>query len=226
VTSFSGHAPALIGPVSFSLHDEIDGTALNDLDADAASGGQSYSAEGDEEDVELGPVHYITSCRTAYNEEPGVFEGQAIMNSTASAQVCTSMRSNASGPLPDRSFTDFSFTTGAGDVSYYGEDFEKYDPGPNGDPEHVYTFSFNGETHYAFGTLVFGKNYSFALSISGPGMTKTASGTMHLPDPHVVITSQPYSCQDSIDPFWISHTCHSENSTLSIIQATASGGPD
>jgi hypothetical protein len=220
-----GHVPAMSGPITFSLHDEIDGTPLNRVEFDP-NPDMHVTAEGTEEDPVLGTVHYQTSCTTSFQLVPAVFEGQDVLISPAWLTVCTWLRSGPSGPLPDRSFTDFNYSTSAGDVSYYGEDWQQYEPGPNDTGSSGYTFSFNGETAYTYGTLAFGNAYRFTLSISGSELTKTASGTIHLSAPNVIVVSQPYGCDDFSDPTFFTHFCWSANYTQTLIQGSASGTPD
>lgn len=219
-----GNVPAMGWPLAFSVQDEMDGTQLEFLAGDAAT--PSWTEEGFEEDPVLGQVHVQRTCATAFNLKPITFEGQDVMTSSAFMTVCTSLRDASSVPLPDRSFTDFNYGTSAGDVSYYGEHFETYDPGPNQDPSYGYYFSFNGDTDYSYGTLVFGKNYKFTVIISGAEVTRTASGTIQLGDPFVNNVARSYSCDDAGDETFFYHSCFSGNYTQTTLSAVAEGVPN
>jgi hypothetical protein len=208
-----GSAPVMAGPITFSFHDEIDGTLLNLVEFDPITD-IPVVREGD-----VNSLHFLTSCITAQRTEPITIDGQQLLALLASVQVCTSLITGPGGPVSDFSSTGFTYNTSAGDVSYYGERWQKYDDGLGGGS----TFSFNGETAFNSGTVAFGKEYSFVLSISGSELTRTASGTIHLSAPEVITASFPYECQDTIDPSYFSHSCSSSNYTQTRIEGTGSG---
>jgi hypothetical protein len=121
--------------------------------------------------------------------------------------------------LPDISSTDVTYIANAGDVSYYAEHWEKDDDGMGGGT----TFTFNGETASKYGKVLFGKDYSFAISLFGSDETKTASGTIHLSAPNTTTLSSPYTCIDFSDPSFFGffqHQCSSANITQTLIEGT------
>jgi hypothetical protein len=218
-----GNVGAMAGPLTFSFQDEIDGKLLNRVQSGELIE-NSFSLEGSYEDPDVGTVNYRTACTRSYSLVPAVFEGQEIFVSPANFTICTWLRSGPSGPLPHQSFTDFNYSTSAGDVSFYGESYQNYD---DGTPETTYdnTFSFNGETAYAYGTLAFGRDYSFRLTISGSEESRTAYGTIHLPPPTEVVVSQPFGCQEQNDPDFFSSYCSSGDYRQSYTSGIASGTP-
>ena len=218
-----GNVGAIAGPLTFSFQDEIDGQVLNRVELGEAPQ-VTYRLEGTYEDPDVGTVTYRTACNGWYSLVPAVFEGQEIFVSPANFTICTWLRSGPSGPLPHQSFTDFNYTTSAGDVSYYGENYQNYDGGSL-DSTYDYTFSFNGETAYAYGTLAFGRDYSFRLTISGSEQSRTASGTIHLPPPTEIVVSHPFECFDHGDPDFFSHSCFSGDYRQTITSGIASGTP-
>jgi hypothetical protein len=224
--TWAAHAVGRIGPtngpLTFSFHDEIDGTLLNQAEFDPITD-IPVSYEVTFEDPVFGTVHEQATCTTGNRAVPAIIEGREVFALAFYLLVCTYVRTGPSVP-PDQSFTEFNYNTYAGDVSYYAEHWENYH---DGTPENQngFSFSFNGETNYAVGTLVFGSNYKFALSVSGSDVTKTASGTIQLPAPNTVTFSIPYGCQDSSDPSFFIHSCGSADYTVTLIEGRASGSP-
>jgi len=225
VASVGGNVPAMNGALTYSFHDEMDGTALNDLEFNPETD-LPWTYESSYEDPVIGTVQAHTTCTQTYKLVPGVFEGRDIMNSPAWITVCTSFRTGPAGPLPDQSFTDFNFSSGAADVSYYGETYQSYTPGPFEDQEAGYTYTFNGETNYTYGPLVFGNDYSFNVTITGSDGTRTAFGTIHLPPSHVEVVSSQLACYDQGDDTFFSHVCVANNYSVTVVQAQASGTPN
>jgi hypothetical protein len=225
--TWAAHAVARIGPVNgpltFSFHDEIDGTLLNQAEFDPITD-IPVSYQVTYEDPVFGTVHEQATCTTGNRAVPAIIEGREVFVSTFHLLVCTYVRTGPSVP-PDQSFTEVFYHTYAGDVSYYAEHWENYH---DGTPENQngFSFSFNGETNYALGTLVFGSNYKFAMSVSGSDATKMASGTIHLPAPNTATFSYPYGCQDFSDPVFFIHSCSSANYTVTLIDVRASGSPE
>ncbi len=64
-----GNVPAMTGPFTFSIHDEIDGTELMNLVSDPATDG-TFADEGYEDDPDLGQVHFQRNCAQTFRLEP------------------------------------------------------------------------------------------------------------------------------------------------------------
>lgn len=222
-SNVEGHIPAMTGPLTFTLHDEIGGQTLTDFAFDPATA-TTFPFAGTYEDPAIGTVTFSGSCTDSYRLEPIVFEGVPQDASPAHMRICTTLRSGPSGPLPDISLTDFQYGTSAGDVSYYAEDYQKYDDGiPNGGFD--YEFSFNGDVIYTYGNLIFGNDYSFVVRISGPIQTRTASGTIYTTT-YVNQVSFPYECGDVNDPPFVGRFCFAADYTQTNTFGTATGTPD
>jgi hypothetical protein len=220
-SNVSGNVPLMTGPLTFSFHDEIDGQPLTDFQFDPATA-THVEFTGTYEDPDFGTVTQHIDCVDEQRLEQLVFEGVTVVVSPAFVRVCSQVHSNASGPIPDRSFTDFQYGTNAGDVSYYTEDFQQYDdPNPNLDNTH----SFNGDVNYTYGNLKFGNDYSFVFRMTGADQTKFASGTIHATTFHNVF-SQPYHCDDFDIGFYTGRQCSSADYRQTITSESASGVPD
>lgn len=217
----SGNVPLMTGPLTFTLHDEIDGQVLTDYQFDPAVS-LPLVFDGTYEDPNYGTVTQHAECMDQARLEPIVFEGITADASVAFVRICSQIFTIASGTL--RAFTDFQYATNAGDVSYYTEDYRQYDDGdPNTNFD--YTFSFNGDVEYAFGNLIFGRDYSFVFTITGANETKTARGTVHTTDVGFV-ASQPYTCEDFDNGFYTGRFCSSGDYRQSGTAGNAYGYPD
>jgi hypothetical protein len=218
----SGQVGLMTGPLAVSFRDEIDGNPLTLAAFDPIDIATQF--EGTQEDPALGSVHFQTGCIDEYVLITTVFEGREIVASPIWVTLCKWELSGASGPLPDHSFTTFFYNAGAGDVSYYAEQYRKYEDGtPDGLGD--FTFSFNGDVQYSFGNIVFGNDYSFVFKISGSDQSKTASGTIHTTTFDAVV-SQPYRCDDSLEGVWVVHTCSAADFRQTVTSGTGSGTPD
>lgn len=217
----SGHLPLMTGPLTFAFRDEVDGQLLTDFQFDPATGfnidyTQTY------EDPDFGTVSQHVQCMYDMRLVSVVLDGVAVDVSPAFVHVCSQTHTSASGPIPERAFTDFQYGTNAGDVSYYTENFQHVDdPNPNLDNTH----SFNGDVEYMYGNLKFGNDYSFVFKITGADGTKTASGTIHATTFHLVI-SFPYTCDDYDDGTFAGHECASGDYSYTIVSGADSGEPD
>lgn len=223
--SRSAHVTGRVGvmepPFTFSFQDEIDGKLLNHENFDPITDQHSVY-EGTYEDPDYGTVHYKASCTLAYRVVPIVFEGQTIDGWKSQVLICTWLRDGPSGPLPEVSFTEFDYITGAADVSYYAEDsYSCVNCTETGDA----SYSFIGDVEYAYGTLLFGTDYSFMLKITGSDQSKTASGTIHLTT-NDFVTTVPYSCRDTNDGIYFEHACFAGDYTQTVTQGIATGTPD
>jgi hypothetical protein len=217
----SGQVAFMTGPLTFSLHDEIDGQTLTDFQFDPATATQVVDQTGVFEDPDFGSVTFHFECVDEQRLEQIVFEGVTITVSPANVRMCSQLQRSASGPIPERSWTYFQYGTNAGDVSYYTEDFQQYDdPNPNLDNTH----SFNGDVNYTYGNLKFGTDYSFVLRMAGPDQTKFASGTIHARTFTNVI-SLPYFCEDFDVDFYTGRQCFSGEYRQTATGESASGVP-
>jgi hypothetical protein len=220
-SNVSGNVPVMTGPLTFSFHDEIDGQPLTDFQFDPATA-THFGSTGTFEDPDFGTVTFHFDCVDEQRLEQIVFEGVTVTVSPAFVRVCSQLQSNASGPIPDRSFTDFQYGTNAGDVSYYTEDFQQIDdPDPNFDNTH----SFNGDVNYTYGNLKFGNDYSFVFRIAGADQTKFAKGTIHATT-FTNVVSYPYRCDDFDVGFYTGRDCSSGEYTQTTTSESASGVPD
>lgn len=218
----SGTVGLMQGALAISFRDEIDGNPLAQADFDPLEIPTTF--EGTQEDPALGSVHFQTGCTEQYVLVSSVFEGKEMTFSPLYVELCKWALSGPSGPLPDHSFMNFFYNATAGDVSYYAEQYRKYD---DGTPEGLgdFTFSFNGDVQYSFGNVVFGNEYSFMVKISGSGQSKTASGTIHTTTSDNVV-SQPYGCEDIMDGIWAVHSCSAADYRQTVTSGTALGTPD
>ena len=220
-SNIGGHLPLMNGPLTFALHDEIDGQVLTDYQFDPATALRQQFTNS-YEDPDLGTVDIHFDCFDQFRLESVVFEGVTVQVSPAFVRVCSQVQTTASGPIPDRSFTDFQYGTNAGDVSYYTEDFQQVDsPDPNFDNTHF----FNGDVEYAYGNRVFGNDYSFIFKIFGPDQTKIASGTIHATT-FVNVISFPYRCEDYDVGTFYGRDCQSGDYTVTTTAGNAEGVPD
>ena len=217
----SGQVGLMTGPLAVSFRDEIDGNPVTQAAFDPIEIPTQF--EGNQEDPALGSVHFQTGCIDEYVLITMVFEGREITASPIWVQLCKWALSGAAGPLPDHSFTSFFYNSSAGDVSYYAEQYRKYD---DGTPEGLgdFTFSFNGDVQFAYGNVVFGTDYSFMFKIAGSDQSKTASGTIHTTTYDDVV-SQPYRCDDFVDAGWIVHSCSTAEYRQTITSGIGSGTP-
>jgi hypothetical protein len=212
----------MTGPLTVSLHDEIDGQQLTDFQFDPATATQVVDNTGTFEDPDFGTVTFHFECVDDQRLEQIVFEGVTVTVSPAFVRVCSQEQRNASGLIPERSWTYFQYGTNAGDVSYYTENFQQYDdPNPNLDNTH----SFNGDVNYTYGNLKFGNDYSFVFRMAGPDQTKFASGTIHATT-FTNVVSQPYFCEDFDVGFYTGRQCFSGEYRMTNTSESASGVPD
>jgi hypothetical protein len=221
--NIGGTVPGLTGPLTFALHDEIDGQPLTDFQFDPATA-TSLEFGGTYEDPDFGTVTYHGNCTDQQRLEQVVYEGVTVNVSPAFVRMCSQVHSNAAGPIPSLTRTDFNYGTNAGDVSYYTEDYQKYDdndPNANND----YTYSFNGDVDYSYGNLTFGTDYSFVFKLSGPDQTKWASGTIHATTFQNVV-SQQYSCEDFDIEIFTGRQCSSGEYRQTTTSGNAQGVPD
>lgn len=221
--NIGGSVALMTGPLTFSLHDEIDGQLLTDFQFDPATA-TSFEFGGTYEDPDFGTVTFHGDCTDQQRLEQVVYEGVTVNVSPAFVRICSQEHSNAAGPIPGLTRTDFNYGTNAGDVSYYTEDYQKYDdndPNANND----YTYSFNGDVDYAYGNLTFGSDYSFIFKLSGPDQTKWASGTIHATT-FTNVVSQPYSCEDFDIGIFIGRQCSSGEYRQTTTGGNAQGVPD
>jgi hypothetical protein len=219
----SGRVGVMEPPFTFSFQDEIDGKLLNRMEFDPTT--DQYSTyEGTYEDPDFGTVHYLARCTLAFKIVPIVWEGQTIDAWQSQILICTWLRDGPSGPLPQQSYTEFTFDTSAGDVSYYAEDSWACD-GCVETGVHS-SYSFNGDVEFTYGTVVFGTDYSFMLNISGSDQSKTASGTIHTTTESFVNTI-PYSCRDEVvDGIFFQNACFAGDYRQTVTSGLASGTPD
>ena len=209
-------------PLTFSLRDKIDGQLLTDFPFDESSATRfefTYTFE----DPNLGTVTQHGDCVNAYQLQDIVYEGVSATVSPAYVQVCSETFSDASGAVTG-SFTRLQYGTSAGDVSYYTQDYQKYD---DGDPNtnYDYEYSFNGDVDYTYGSVIFGSEYSFAFTLSGPDGTKYGSGTIPTTTFHNVF-SWPYSCEDFDAGPFTGRSCSSADYRQTSTSGVAFGNPD
>ncbi|HJQ09619.1 MAG TPA: hypothetical protein VJ840_01185, partial [Gemmatimonadaceae bacterium] len=176
------------------------------------------------EDPDLGTLNQSGECVDGYHIEQVVYEGVLVDVAPAHVRVCSQIWRDASGAIIDRTHTDFQYGTSAGDVSYYTEDYQKYD---DNDPNtnYDYEYSFNGDVDYTYGNLTFGSVYSFVFTVSGPDGTKTAVGTIPTTTFHNVF-SWPYTCDDFDAGPFTGHSCSSADYRQTATTGVAYGNPD
>lgn len=220
--NIGGTVPAMTSPVSFSLHDEIDGQLLTDFQFDAATA-TSFEFGGTYEDPDFGTITYHGECTDQARLEQIVYEGVAVNVSPAFVRICSQVQSNGSGPIPGLSRTDFNYGTNAGDVSYYTEDYQNFDDNDPNTPDQ--TYSFNGDVNYTYGNLTFGNNYSFVFRLSGAEQTQwTSSGTINATSFQNIV-SMPYHCDDFDAGFYTGRECQSGEYRQTTIGGNAQGVP-
>lgn len=220
--NIGGSIPRMTGPLTFSLHDEIDGKLLTDFPYDPASA-TSFQFGGTYEDPDLGTVTVSGECMDQQRLVQIVYEGVAVNVSPAFVRICSQTQSNAAGVIPERSTTDFNYGTNAGDVSYYTEDYRKFDDGP--DFNNDYEYSFNGDVDYTYGNLTFGTDYSFVFTMFGANETKIASGAIHNTTFQNIV-SDPYRCDDFDIGIFFGRQCQSGEYRQTTTSGNAQGIPD
>jgi hypothetical protein len=220
--NIGGSVPRMTGPLTFSLHDEIDGHVLTDFQFDPATA-TSLEFAGTYEDPDFGTVTLSGECMDQQRLVQVVYEGVTVNVSPAFTRICSQTQSNAAGVIPERSTTDFNYGTNAGDVSYYTEDYQKFDDGP--DFNNDYEYSFNGDVDYTYGNLTFGNDYSFVYIIFGANDTKISSGTIHATTFQNIV-SDPYRCDDFDIGIFVGRQCQSGEYRQTITGGNASGTPN
>lgn len=194
--------PEYLGrPLDFSLSTAMDGQTLVQVSLDPVND-FLFDTDFPVTFPEYGIVTLHIECRAADRTTPIVVEGQVAYASLAQAIVCTQGADGDNIP-PGVIRTLVSFATGAGDVSYYSEQYETY---TYGDGSGGYTYSFVGETNYTYGTLLFGNEWSFHMEVSGPLGTRVATGSLAISSEEVFI-DQPYICFDNNGEGWTQNYC-------------------
>ncbi|HJQ53650.1 MAG TPA: hypothetical protein VJ825_07385 [Gemmatimonadaceae bacterium] len=221
-TGVEAYVAYMAPPLIFSLRDRIDGQLLTDFQFDESSANR-FEFTSTFEDPNLGAVTQHGDCVYAYKLQDIIYEGVSATVSPAYVQVCSDTFRDATGAITG-SFTRFQYGTSAGDVSYYTEDYQKYD---DGDPNtnYDYEYSFNGDVDYTYGSVIFGNDYSFVFTLSGPDGTRTGSGTIPTTTYHNVF-SWPYSCEDFDVGSFTGRTCSSADYRQTSTSGVAYGNPD
>jgi hypothetical protein len=216
-TGVNGQAQGSVGtPFTFQFSDRVDGTVLDDFAFDPAQDNQ-YSFDYTWVDASGATVQEQGGCATLYRSVPVMVNGQAAFASVASASVCAITYTGGSSYPAS---TAFGLATSAGDVSYYSRGYSHV---VNSSGE--YTYSYNQDVAYTYGTLAFGGEYSFRVEVAGPNGTKRAAGTMQVTSSPISY-SQPYACYDWSDSFYTQHSCNGYEWAYTWYTGFGSGTPD
>jgi hypothetical protein len=197
-----GELPEYVGrPLNFSMSTAMDGQPLAEAALDPLN---DYSSTTDfsYNDAQYGVVTLHIECRQANRLTPITIEGQLGYAWLAQVTVCTQGADGQNIP-PDVIRTQFSFSTGAGDVSYYSE---RYDTYTSGDGKGDYTYSFVGETNFTYGTALFGREWSFRMEVAGPLGTRVGIGSVAISS-EAQSVDQPYYCFEYGDEFYTENVC-------------------
>ncbi len=197
-----GELPDYVGrPLNFSLSTAMDGQPLAEVSLDPLND-DYYNNDIQYYDPQYGVVTLHSECRQANRLAPITIQGSPGYAWVAQVLVCTEGAEGDNIP-PGVIRTQFSFSTGAGDVSYYSERYDTYTPG-DGSPG--YSYSYVGETNYTYGTLGFGNEWSFRIEVSGPLGTRVGTGKVPLSS-EFQSYDQPYYCFEYGDEFYTQNVC-------------------
>ncbi|HJP87311.1 MAG TPA: hypothetical protein VJ852_15065, partial [Gemmatimonadaceae bacterium] len=93
-SNIGGHLPLMNGPLTFALHDEIDGQVLTDYQFDPATALRQQFTNS-YEDPDLGTVDIHFDCFDQFRLESIVFEGVTVQVSPAFVRVCSQVQTTA-----------------------------------------------------------------------------------------------------------------------------------
>lgn len=197
-----GELPEYLGrPLNFRLSTAMDGQPLSEVTLDPLND-LYFVNDFSYVDPQYGVVTLHSECRQANRLTPVTVEGQLAYASLAQGVVCT-QGADADNIPPGVIRTQFSFSTAAGDVSYYSE---RYDTYTSGDGSGGYTYSFVGETNYTYGTLLFGREMSFRMEVAGPLGTRVGTGSVAISGEAQSI-DQPYYCFEYGNELFTQNVC-------------------
>ena len=210
--------PEYLGrPLDFSMSTAMDGQALVQVSLDPLND-FLFDTDFSYSDPQYGIVTLHIECRSANRTTPIVQEGVVYDASLAQVEACTQVAEGDNLP-PGIISTRLTFITNAGDVSYYSEFYQTHTFG-DGRPD--YTYSFVGETNYTYGTVLFGKEWSFRMEVGGPLGTRVATGSVAISSEDVSETL-PYTCFVNSGDDFTQHYCAEYSRRYVLMTGQANG---
>jgi hypothetical protein len=163
-------------------------------------------------------VHVHGGCAYLDQTEDNTIDGVLYRFWVATLGVCTAGYTGP-GAFPNWDYTQFDAYTSAQDVSYYSNEYSHT----------VYegvesTYAYNADVSYAYGNPVFGSEYSFNLTLTGPNGTKRSMGAVPITSTPVAY-NQPYTCGVYTYVTLYEYSCEGDQYSYTWYYGSTSGTP-